>query len=59
MQTPYKKITWLMMTLLIDTVNVKTETTLLGCSSSQPQLNREVGNWQAQYLLPYISYSKL
>jgi hypothetical protein len=52
---PYKKITWLMMALIIATVNVKTETTFLGCSSSQSQLNGEVGNEQAQYLMSYIS----
>jgi hypothetical protein len=38
--------------------NVKTETTFLDFSSSQPQLNGEVGNGQDQYLPPYVLCSK-
>jgi hypothetical protein len=55
MRTPYKKIRWLITTLLIDIISVKTETTFLGFSSSQPQLNGKVGNRQDQYLLQYVS----
>jgi hypothetical protein len=44
-----------MMTLLIATINVTTETAFLGYSSSQPQLNGEMDNLQPQYLMPYVS----
>jgi hypothetical protein len=37
----------------------RTESTFLDFSSSQPQLNEVVGNRQDQYLLPYVSCSKL
>jgi hypothetical protein len=54
------KMKWLMMTILrIWNVNVRTETTFRGFSSSQPQWNRQVGKGRDQYLLPYVSWSKL
>jgi hypothetical protein len=56
MRTPFKKIKWLMMTLLrIGKVNIRTETTFLNFYSSQPQLNGDVGNGQDQYLMSYVS----
>jgi hypothetical protein len=39
-------------------VNVRTETIFRNFSSSQPQLNGEVGNRQDQYLMPYVSWFK-
>jgi hypothetical protein len=55
-QTPFKIMKQFITTLLrICTINVKIESTFLGFSSSQPQLNGEVGNGQDQYLLPYVS----
>jgi hypothetical protein len=53
---PFKKIKWLMMTLLrIGKVNIRTETTFLDFYSFQPQLNGDVDNGQDQYLMWYVS----
>jgi hypothetical protein len=55
-----QKIKWSMTTILrIWNVNVRTETTFRGFSSSQPQWNGHVGWGQDQYLLSYVSWSKL
>jgi hypothetical protein len=60
MWTPFRKIKWIMTTLLrICNVKVRTKTTFYGFSSSQPRRNGQVGWGQDQYLLPYVSWSKL
>jgi hypothetical protein len=59
-RTPFKKIKRLMMTILrIWNVNVRIETTFRGFSLSPLQWNGQVGRGQDQYLLPYVSWSKL
>jgi hypothetical protein len=40
-------------------VNVTTKTTFRDFSLPQPQLIREMDNGQYQYLMPYVSCSKL
>jgi hypothetical protein len=58
--TPFTKMKRLMPTILrIWNINVRTETNIHGFSSSQPQWNGQVGWGQDQYLMSYVSWSKL